>query len=311
MTGQITDSGVTSNSNGVTSNSKLTLPPLPAGIRLLTNQESDAVQAENPMAPRSLEQCPACHGEGEFLGLVGTEGDTATFVCSCADQVILSRYLLHCGIGLAYQKISWDDLYGADPHALGAIMNWVTNVEANLRAGYGMLLTGEVNGTGKTSMGVLALKCALGYGARGFFAPFSEIVSRLISSWNDQETAIRYYARCRNSELLVIDDVGREVKQRRFVTGDEQQGMVDFGSASSEFALESILRHRISMGLATIITTNLSVEQLATHYGRHFQSLLTEAAEVVEVGGADWRTNARERMRDQAERGISRQARIG
>jgi DNA replication protein DnaC len=306
--GEITDPGGVTSNSGVTSNPVRTLPPLPPSVRTLTTEESDALQEEHPSAPRELSSCPTCGGSGTFLWWYDRQVDT--YECSCSNQIILSRFLLWSGVAISHQRLAFSDLSSMDPQALAAASNWMEGIDRRLRAGHGLLFTGP-NGNGKTALAVLLLKSALGQGYSGFFTTFDRIIEMMLSKWRQDADAARYHSRCRNAPLLVIDDVGREMKQRRFVRTDTFVGMKDHNPASAEFALESILRYRAQMALPTIITTNLSVEDMGVHYGIHFASLLTETTIPVEVRGDDWRTSAFRRAQQEITLGLSRPVVIG
>ena len=84
-----------------------------------------------------------------------------------------------------------------------------------------------------------------------------------------------------------------------------------FSPASAEFALESVLRHRVAMALPTILTTNLTIEQLAQHYGPHFKSLLTEAAKHYPFSGSDFRAEAGSRALNESTAGLVRPVVVG
>lgn len=226
------------------------------------------------------------------------------------DQIILSRYLLWCGIGIAQQRLGFSDLAQMDSNALAAAAEWSSNIESAMRAGHGLLFYGPP-GTGKSALAILLLKSALGQGYQGFFSTFDRIIEMLLSKWRQDADAAAYHARCRNAPLLVIDDVGREMKQRRFVKNESFSGMVDYNASSAEFALESIIRYRIGMALPTILTTNLNPSDLSMHYGPNFASLLTETTIQVPVTGTDWRANAFQRAQVEAGMGMSRPVVIG
>lgn len=266
------------------------------------------LQSEHPTAPRSPQSCPTCGGKGEFYWWY--EGVPSSYQCPCVDQIILSRYLLWCGIGIAQQRLGFSDLSQMDPNALAAAAEWSSNMESAMRAGHGLLFHGPP-GTGKSALSILLLKSAIGQGTLGFFSTFDRIIEMLLSKWRQDADAAAYHSRCRNTPLLVIDDVGREMKQRRFVVTESYTGMRDTNPASAEFALESIIRYRIGMALPTILTTNLNPADLATHYGPNFASLLTEATIQVPVTGSDWRDKAFQRAQVEAGMGMSRPVVIG
>lgn len=294
------------------------LPDLPDGIRILTNEESERLRAFHPKAPAHPKNCPTCEGtrrfrwylpEGERLELADENG-VVEYQCECEDQLILHRYLLWSGIGTAYQRLRWRDASGTEQGAISAAQSWLSDADGNVRQGFGMLMTGN-KGSGKTLLSLLMLKRLLAMGYDGYFTTFSDLITMLLKGWRSDAEMRWYHAMCRNATVLVVDDVGREVKQRRMVKTEERTGMVDYDTASAEFALESVLRHRIAMALPTIITTNLTVEQMRQHYGDHLKSLLTESTQQYQFVGSDFRPSALNRGQTEKNLGLRRPLVIG
>jgi DNA replication protein DnaC len=89
----------------------------------------------------------------------------------------------------------------------------------------------------------------------------------------------------RNAGILFIDDIGREHKPTTM-----NQGKVDTRpGAVRETMLEAVIRQRVANCQPTIITTNLTPDDVANGYGGHTMSLLTEKTTFVEVTGSDRR----------------------
>lgn len=234
--------------------------------------------------------------------------EVVTYDCPCEDQWELHRFLLNSGIGLAYQRLAWVDGVAIEPGGIEVVEGYLSMAEDATNSGLGLLLWGGGRGTGKTMLSALLLKRLLAEGHDGYFTTFSNLLDKLMESWNSPEARTWFHARIRNAKVLVVDDVGREMKQRRMVKGE---GMKDYQTATSEFAIESVLRHRLANAMPTIITTNLSVKELTSHYGEHFKSLLTEAAQAYEFKGADFRTQSSRRLHEEALRGLRRPVVIG
>lgn len=293
------------------------LPELPNGIRILTNDESERLRltAGGSNAPTSVKHCPTCQGtrrfrwylpEGESLDKADEMG-AAEYECPCEDQLVMHRYFLWSGIGTAYQRLRWADGTAVEPGAVQAARYWLDNGDAFMRTGTGLLMTGN-RGTGKTFLSALMLKEMLARGYAGYFTTFPDLITMLLSGWQSEDAMRWYYAKCRDTPLLVVDDVGREIKQTR---KDEEGNLRRFSAASAEFALESVLRHRIAMALPTIITTNFTVEQMRQQYGDHFKSLLTEAAQQYAFVGGDFRIEAGSRRRAESTAGLIRPVVVG
>ena len=98
------------------------------------------------------------------------------------------------------------------------------------------------------------------------------------STWRDKEEKAWFDRRVRNVQFLVIDDIGKEGPQR---SRDVSESMVD-----------AVIRARNAASLPTIITTNLSPEEVDQGYS--VASLLAGTVKPVHVVGQDYRQVQRE-----------------
>lgn len=281
---------------------RLELPPLPEGIRALTNSESEHVRREDARRWPSPAKCQTCMATGSFRWYAPqSRTEVVEYNCRCEDQWELYRYFLHAGIGLGYQRLGWPDVsLSADKFA--GVLRWMDNCDVLIRAGQGMLLRGQ-QGTGKTLLSTLALKGALARGHDGYQTTFYGLLTMLMEGWQSKADRSHFDARVRHAEVLVVDDVGKEQQQKSYQKGE---GSTEVRTQTAKFAIESVLRDRLAAGLPTILTTNLSLEDISVHYGSGFGSLLTEAAEVIDFHGADYRPVHRSTAQQEALDGLSR-----
>lgn len=278
------------------------LPPLPSGIRLLTDPEGDRLRSLYPPTdlPPTPDDCITCGGKGTFLGYappeVDAEGDfTCEWKCNCPDQWTLHRYFLHANIGIAYQRLRWADATHVEPGALEKVEGYLNAAEAYIRAGMGLLLYGT-NGTGKTLLSTLVLKELLGKGYDGYTTTFNEMLGSFSKGWKDVDDQRWFHKRVKNAQVLVIDDLGKEMK------GRQEMPMATF---------DEVLRHRVANAKPTIITTNLDVQKVTETYGISVLSLLREKSSTYRFTGDDFRDNARNRFEDEVKAGIVRPVTIG
>jgi len=221
-----------------------------------------------------------------------TCGDAKTFTtpggvkmeCDCVSQWMLYHWLLNAGIDKSYQRLDWTDLTHVSNKAQQAAGEYAENLEYNVRMGRGLIFWSRDTGTGKTLLASLLAKKALVDGYDVYFTPFNEMISTFTSGWKDEEEKTWFIKRVRNVPILVVDDIGKEAKGA--------SNMIDA-------MFDMVMRHRVSAGLPTIITTNLEPQDIKAGYGRFVMSLLSEQSEMVEVPGMDYRTtkseeNARE-----------------
>lgn len=289
----------------------LTLPPLREGIRALLNDESDRLERHYPDLPDSPQECGTCGGSGSFLwwGRYKNPPEpdrVAEYECPCVDQWLMSRYFLYHGIETVYQRMGLDDLFGVEPGAMAQVAEYLKNFDRYKRSGIGLILHGGM-GTGKSLLAAMVAKTVLSEGHDAHFTTFSNMLSELTAGWNDEDQREWFIRRIRNAGLLVVDDIGREHKQRRYVDG----GLVDNTMALSESSVDELLRHRVAAAKPTLITTNLDLDMLEAHYGSNVVSLLRECSIDYRFEGSDFRERARTRRVDESIRGLTRPVVVG
>src|SRR5207302_5339078 len=97
------------------------LPPLPPGIRTLSQVESERLEASSGQAdlPRDWRQrCITCGTERTFRWWDASRTQILDYACPCRDQWVAYRYLLHAGIGEKFQRLSWADAGGIEDAAM-------------------------------------------------------------------------------------------------------------------------------------------------------------------------------------------------
>ncbi len=295
----------------------LTLPSLPPGIRTLTDEEAMALRVEYPPSdlPPNPANCITCRGTKKFTWYTTGRVETAEYECPCIDQWILHRFFLNSNVGLSYQRLGWDDVV-AEPGAVAKVQDYLTNVDGYLNAGYGLILFGGT-GTGKTMLSTMLLKKLLAEGHDGYFTTFAGMVDIFMSSWHDAEKKSRFYKRIKNAKVLVLDDIGREHRQRQYLTKEERQkqgsesGIKKITTAVAESSFDEVLRHRVANCKTTIITTNLDLDEIEIGYGANIMSLLRERSTTYRFTGEDFRDAQRNRLKDEIDSGLVRPVVIG
>ena len=254
--------------------------------RIVPQEDAEELYRIYPDLPRNhLTGCPSC-GKNNGYGLDGVlELDGTMVKCNCHDQLHRHKHYLNAGIGATYQFVTWKDFVG-DQNALGSVVSWVNSLESNVEAGRGLYIWSSVNGTGKTMLGALALKECVMFGYRCYMTTFQNMLSSLKSGWHDAEFDRWYRGKVDSAQVLMIDDVGKELMQT--------------GGFNNEFArqtLDSLLRTRVQQARPTIFTSNLSPGQLQPQYGQAVMSLLTENTYEVAVDGTDFRPSYTSRLK--------------
>ena len=136
----------------------------------------------------------------------------------------------------------------------------------------GLLFVGNV-GTGKTHLAVAALLSAVTKGVSGRFESVNDMVRNLGASYQTNDTG-KYTEEIMDAPFLVLDDLGKEK-----------------GSETAKAFMFSLINHRYEGGLPTLITTNLTGDELKELYGAAICSRLYEMCELVVMTGSDRRRN--------------------
>lgn len=279
----------------------LKLPSIPPGVRLLTEQESSRLRLTYPASELPApKDCITCRGTGKFrwwsyaaADYDGTDTSYSIeeFECPCEDQYQLHRYMLHCNIGLSYQRLGWNDVFAAQK-AVEVIREWLAKSDAYFQAGVGVILRGNP-GTGKTLLVTLALKHLIGLGYDVYFTTFNEMLDMFTATWRDNDEKRWFHRRIKNAGVLGLDDPGKESAERR-------------GSGVPIAALDEVIRHRVAASRVNFVATNDNREKMKFRYGDFIDSLLTERSASITVTGSDFREQARNRLLDEVEQGITR-----
>ena len=268
------------------------LLPNPKGIRILTSVESDRLKKDYPgLPPSPFKGCVTCGDTKSFRYWNDDNTEVVSYQCDCAQQWILSRYLLYNGIGMNFQRLGWRQVQYQGPEVI-AVHKYIGNLDRNLRLGTGLYLYGDP-GTGKTLLGTLILRQALSKGVSGHFTTFREMQIAYEGGWKDEDKSDWFRAKIRHAGILVIDDPGKEMSGGR---------SVEF----SKTLLDDVIRHRTSASLPTIITSNDTPAEFRLRYGGNVASLLDERMIRIATTGGDFRPNMEPYNELEEELGITR-----
>lgn len=152
---------------------------------------------------------------------------------------------------------------------------YVRSIKKNLLDGVGLYLWGN-NSSGKTHIGAALCKYVWGnFRVASYFisAPhlYEAMKKNAPAQEGSEETVME---RVKNVRFLVIDDLGREYRAQ---------------SGFMEAELCSLLRSRVSHNKTTVITSNLSPQEIHTNYGQSVSELLKEVMITVRLSGENWR----------------------
>ena len=229
--------------------------------RFLSDDEARRLYESHPTLGRSYTTyCPTCDKTGTYRWR-NDDHD-----CDCETQLALAKHYYASGIGKTYQTLSWEDL--DDDRIYAQVRGFVENPEY-VRRGRGLILTGSL-GSGKTMVATLILKQLVRQGYTCYSTLFSQMIEMYTAGWRSNEERKYFNQKVVEADVLLLDDVGRELRR---------------SNALQESTFDSVLRSRVQNGRSTLITTNMTLEELGAEegYGSAILSLLREKSQAIEV----------------------------
>jgi DNA replication protein DnaC len=207
--------------------------------------------------------CPfeACDGSGFVID----EATNTATDCRCrAARIAAARTKSLAGrIPRKYQDVSFDrppvsDIARIAPEQIRVIRRYVQTIDANIDAGRGLWLVGDV-GTGKTTLAMLVSRAALQAGRSVAIYSLPRLLNLIREAIDSDDGKLDLLDRLAAVDLLHIDDLGAESK--------------------TDWVLEqlySIVNARYESQRTILATSNLTPEKLAEQIGPRTVSRLEE-----------------------------------
>jgi len=220
--------------------------------------------------------CPDCSDTG-----YNTEGR----VCHCLREELVKATIASSGIGKLIEKQSFENFdlewYKDNPDAyarmkanLAVARSYVKNFPKKKD---NLLLIGKT-GTGKTHLSTAIAREIIGMGFDVVYDSTHNIVTDFEADKFRSGYSASYQMRSEKyleCDLLIIDDLGTE-----------------FSSKFTVSCLYNLLNTRLNRGLATVISTNLSADELAAKYeDRIYSRIVGSDSRVLVFAGRDHRLN--------------------
>lgn len=246
-------------------------------LRDLTDDEYDAAARLARIDGTPLDTCITCGGSlveiPESNGVKVFESKKYRFLgneyeCECKAQIALrARYLL-ANIGDQYWGLDWDRDFDGSQEARDFVSHYLDKWSSFKRHGWGVEFGGPL-GVGKTFAATHIGKALIQRNQKVYFIPFVEMVSAF-----EKHNGYDIEERIRNTTYVIIDELRPAIsdRQREFY--------------ATRF--EAVIRHRTNFNLPTIITTNVSQDDLYQEYPRIY-SLLAAKQSRIEMSGEDVR----------------------
>lgn len=215
-------------------------------------------------------ECPDCKDTGYIDGQK----------CHCFKQSMISLLYEQCNIPEMlrtenFNNLSYEYYEGEDLARFKNAVNTCRNFVKNFNSDYHNLFFYGTVGTGKSFLSGCVAKeliesghSVIYFSATGLF----DLLSKNSFDYKNREELRETYADLYQCDLLIIDDLGTELTNQ-FVT-------------SQLFAL---LNERHMGKKATIISTNLSLEELRNRYSERIFSRITSHYEICKLSGQDIR----------------------
>jgi DNA replication protein DnaC len=184
--------------------------------------------------------------------------------------MVLRKHYLLANIGDQYQRLDWNDFNGSDD-VKDAVELFLTKWESFKVNGMGLEFSSPQMGVGKTFAATHVGKELVKRGEQVYFLPFLDVInlySKEQTFRDAQENLLR------DSTVLILDEV-------RPAVSDAQRQL--FGNR-----FEELIRFRTNFNRVTIMTTNLTPDELHEEYPRTY-SLLEAKQLRVEMKGEDAR----------------------
>jgi DNA replication protein DnaC len=211
----------------------------------------------------SAESCQFKECDGS--GFVVEEASNTAVDCRCrAGRIAMARTRNLAGrIPRRYQDVSFErppvsDIARVAPEQIRMIRRYTQAIDANLDAGKGLWLVGDV-GTGKTTLAMLVSKAALEAGRSVAIYSLPRLLNLIRETLDSDVGKLDFLDRLAAVDLLHIDDLGVESK--------------------TDWVLEqlySIVNARYEARRAILATTNLTPEKLSEQIGPRTVSRLEE-----------------------------------
>lgn len=155
---------------------------------------------------------------------------------------------------------------------VNAIVEYRENLIENFREGMGLILMGPV-GTMKTTAAVSVLMESLSQGLGGYFIVSASLLDEIFTlKASNMEEWVAFERRLKETSLLVWDDLGAEYSE----------GWV-------QTKVDAIISERYNHNKPTILTTNLSSEELKGRYAERVIDRLRGTCQVITFAGKSLR----------------------
>lgn len=231
------------------------------------------------------DKCPTCGGLEKY------NLDYITYECDCELQKLLQRHYFAANIGREYHDICLKDFDGPDADSVvPVVQKYIDNFEQNFHYGLGLTFGGPL-GTGKTFAMTCVLKELIKVGEDVYFITFEELINVWGKSWHDDAAKKILEKRLKTADVLGLDELRTDPRNAG--------GFLANG-------LDSVIRHRTSNLLPTLVTTNMPKNRELDEFGKVYSLLSAKNARISTEGHDRRMREVRSRNFELAQRGERR-----
>lgn len=217
----------------------------------------------------NIYKCSLCQDRGIYL-----EGDIA-YPCSCMRTKKVENQFRHARISRELMNCSFEkfrfDFYSAEPEdqahlqgairALDAAKNFVTECQYNSH-GLGILYTGPV-GSGKTYLAAAIANELMKAEMEILFLVVPDLLDELRATYKTEVNEIDLLDSARTIPILILDDLGAH-------------NYTDW----TRNRIYSIINFRMNEHLPTVITSNLSLDEMEEYIGVRTTSRIIQSSRI-------------------------------
>ena len=214
-----------------------------------------------------IETCNNCLGNGWVAGRE----------CLCFHLYTLEAKKAYAEIPMEYRGFTIDMI--DQPESFGSktlVETYIKNLRERHENGDGLLLWSENTGSAKTTLACIVLMNALEQGFSAHYTTLAKCLDMIYAGWYDEMIKVQFQKQILDTDFLLIDDLG----------GME---IATNSSDAKVSALTTLFKERSQAMLPTIITTNLSPDQLQKDFKARTFSTILQRLEIIHCPGPDFR----------------------
>ncbi len=216
--------------------------------------------------------CPLCNDTGYY----------GTKLCDCTLKRAKEMSFAALSAQMPLEESSFEsfslDYYSEPAHkaTMQKIFDFTKKYAENLNEKSGSILFFGGTGLGKTHLSLAIASAALEKGMGAIYSPAQNLLHKLEKEHFSRNADTHTLEDINECDILIIDDLGAE-----------------FATSFTQAAIYNIINTRLLLGKPTVISTNLSIEELAEKYTPRVASRIIGSYALKEFCGNDIRQQKR------------------